>query len=150
MESAEKQLITVKARIKLPLEKVWQYWTAPQHIVKWHQASDDWHSPRAENDFREGGRFLYRMEARDGSVGFDFSGRYTSVQEYKQIDYTMDDNRTVKTSFSADESGTSIVETFEAENNNSPDVQRQGWQAILNNFKKYSESLSMNTAGDAL
>ena len=141
MESAGKQLITVKARIKLPLEKVWQYWSAPEHVVKWNHASDDWHTPRAENDLREDGRFLFRMEAKDGSRGFDFSGRYTRVKEYQQIDFTMDDNRTVAISFSEQSDSTEIVETFEAEATNPPEMQRQGWQAILNNFKKYSESM---------
>jgi len=141
MESAGKQLITVKARIKLPLEKVWQYWSAPEHVVKWNHASDDWHSPRAENDLREGGRFLYRMEARDGSAGFDFSGRYTRVKDYQQIDFTMDDNRTVAISFSEQNDSTEIVETFEAEATNPTEMQRQGWQSILDNFKKYSESM---------
>jgi len=141
MKAEEKQFITINTRINVPVEQVWQYWSDPGHVIKWNQASADWHTPRAENDLREGGRFLFRMEAKDGSVGFDFSGRYTRVLEYKQIDYTMDDDRTVKISFSAEDNGTSIVETFQAEESNPVEMQRQGWQSILDNFKKYAESL---------
>ena len=141
MKPEERQFITIKTKINVSIEQVWQYWSAPEHVVKWNQASDDWHSPRAENDLREGGRFLFRMEAKDGSMGFDFSGRYTRVQKHQQIDYTMDDDRTVKITFSKEKDGTAIVETFEAENSNPPEMQRQGWQSILDNFKKYAESL---------
>jgi len=139
MENTKKN-ITVEATIKSPVEKVWNTWTNPEHITKWNNASDDWHTPRAENDVRTGGRFLIRMEARDGSQGFDFGGVYDDVKINRHISYTMGDGRKVQVTFSGDDKQTKVVETFEAENTNSEELQRNGWQAILNNFKKYTES----------
>ena len=140
METQEKTIITVEGTINAPVKKVWEYWTRPEHITKWNNASDDWHSPRAENDLRPGGNFVYRMEARDGSMGFDFGGVYDAVRPDEYIEYTIGDGRKVKITFSAEGDRTKVVESFEAENENSVEMQRGGWQAILDNFKKYSEA----------
>jgi uncharacterized protein YndB with AHSA1/START domain len=132
--------ITVEALVNAPLEKVWNFWTNPTHIVKWNNASDDWHTPRAENDLRAGGKFLSRMEAKDGSVGFDFVGVYNKVLPNSLIEYTMEDGRAVKIEFADVNGNTKVTETFDAEIQNSAELQRSGWQAILNNFKKYTEN----------
>ena len=131
--------ITVETTIQAPVEKVWKYWTQPEHIINWSFASDDWHTPAAENDLREGGKFSSTMAAKDGSMSFDFGGVYTKVDEHKVIEYTLDDGRTVAITFSAEGGVTKIVETFEAETENAVEFQQAGWQAILNNFKKYTE-----------
>jgi uncharacterized protein YndB with AHSA1/START domain len=131
--------ITVEATIKAPVEKIWKYWTMPEHIKQWNKTSDDWHTPYAENDVRTGGKFLSRMEAKDKSVGFDFGGVYDEVKDHKLIAYTIGDGRKVKIIFSGDKNETKITETFEAENQNPVEMQRSGWQAILDNFKKYTE-----------
>ncbi len=133
--------ITVETSVHAPIEKVWECWTKPEHITKWNAASDDWHTPKAENDLREGGKFTSRMEAKDGSVGFDFGGTYTTVVEHEQIDYTMDDGRTVSVAFDGHGDHTHITEVFDPEAENAPEMQREGWQSIMNNFKKYVESL---------
>jgi uncharacterized protein YndB with AHSA1/START domain len=140
METIEKKSITVEATIKAPVEKVWKNWTEPKHITQWCQASEDWHAPHAENDLRNGGKFKTTMAAKDGSVSFDFGGSYTNVEQHKTIKYTMDDGRKVDVNFSGNGNETKVIETFEAETENSPEMQRQGWQAILDNFKKYTES----------
>ena len=133
--------ITVETNVHAPIEKVWDYFTNSKHIVQWNNASDDWHTPRAENDLRTGGNFLYRMEAKDGSFGFDFGGTYTSVEEHKYIEYTIGDGRKVKVSFNAvSNNQTHITENFEAENTHSLEMQRGGWQNILDNFKRYTEA----------
>jgi uncharacterized protein YndB with AHSA1/START domain len=132
--------ITIEAVVNRNSSDIWTLWTQPEHITKWNQASDDWHSPRAENDLRVGGRFLIRMEAKDGSMGFDFSGVYNEVIEHKKIYYTMDDGREVETLFSEENGETKIIITFDAENENPLEMQRDGWQAILNSFKKYAEA----------
>ena len=133
-------VITVENTVNAPVEKVWEFWTSPEHIIKWNNASDDWHTPRATNDLRVGGKFLSRMESKDGSMGFDFNGVYSEVKEHQLIAYTIEGGRKVRISFSAEEDGTKVVESFEAENENSTELQRGGWQAILDNFKKYVES----------
>jgi uncharacterized protein YndB with AHSA1/START domain len=140
----EKQatLITVAATVKAPVEKVWSFWSAPEHITQWNNASDDWHTPFAETDLRKGGKFKSRMEAKDGSFGFDFGGVYDAVKPNELIEYTMDDGRRVKVTFTESGNETHVSETFEAEMENSPEMQRGGWQAILDNFKKYTESKS--------
>jgi uncharacterized protein YndB with AHSA1/START domain len=140
METANKTQITVECTVKAPVEKTWNYWTAPEHITKWNSASDDWHTPRAENDLREGGKFTARMEAKDGSMGFDFGGVYDEVKKHQRIAYTLGDDRRVIVDFSGSGNETRVVETFDAENTNSVEVQRTGWQAIMDNFKKYVES----------
>ncbi|MCB0580984.1 MAG: VOC family protein [Phaeodactylibacter sp.] len=132
-------VITVQATVKAPLEKVWEMWTLPEHVIHWNFASDDWHSPRAENDLRPDGKFNYRMEARDGSMGFDFTGAYTAVKKNKNLEYTLDDGRQVQVHFSEVAGGTFVMENFEAERTHSAEMQKDGWQAILDNFKKYVE-----------
>ena len=139
MDTKEKTAITVEATINAPVEKVWKYFAEPEHITKWCQASDDWHAPDAENDLRKDGKFRTTMAARDGSVSFDFSGVYTDVRVNRHIAYTMDDGRTVQINFESDGDKTRVTETFEAESENPAEMQREGWQAILNNFKKYTE-----------
>lgn len=133
--------ITIGTLVRATPEKVWACWTEPQHIVRWNQASDDWHTTRAENDLRPGGKFLYRMEAKDGSFGFDFEGVYDEVVAQKLIKYTIVDGRKVSVEFISKDAGVEIVEAFEAEDENSPELQRQGWQAIIDNFRKYTELL---------
>jgi uncharacterized protein YndB with AHSA1/START domain len=140
METQEKTVITVENTINAPVEKVWEYWTKPEHITKWNNASDDWHSPRAENDARTGGKFSVRMEAKDGSMGFDFGGVYDEVRENEYIEYTMGDNRKVKVNFTQQGNSTKVVESFDAENTHSVELQRGGWQAILDSFKRYVET----------
>ena len=142
METTSKEKITIKATVNAPVSRVWEYWNNPSHITQWNYASDDWHSPRAENDLRAGGKFSARMEAKDGSFGFDFEGRYDDVKTNEYIAYTMSDDRKVEIHFKAVDNQTEITETFEAESENPVDMQREGWQAILDNFKKYAESLN--------
>jgi uncharacterized protein YndB with AHSA1/START domain len=132
--------ITIDASVNAPVEKVWKFWTGTGHITKWNSASDDWHSPYAENDLKAGGKFLSRMEAKDGSFGFDFGGIYDEVKTHELIAYTLGDGRKVKVTFSSEGNFTKIVESFEAESTNPVEMQRMGWQSILNNFKKYTES----------
>lgn len=131
--------ITVETSVDAPIEKIWRYWTEPEHIMRWNSASDDWHTPRAENDLSVGGTFNARMEAKDGSAGFDFEGTYTAVEENKKIEYVMDDGRRVSILFEKQDNGYRITETFDAEETNPLEMQRDGWQAILDNFKKYVE-----------
>lgn len=132
-------LITVISIVDAPVDKAWKTWTTPESITQWNHASDDWHCPRAENDLREGGRFTYRMEAKDGSMGFDFSGTYTKIIPNEVIAYKMDDGRIAQVLFSETDGATILAETFEAENQNPIDLQQQGWQAILENFKRLAE-----------
>lgn len=132
--------ITVQATINAPVKKVWDYWTDAKHIIHWNNASDNWHTPRAVNDLRVGGKFLSRMEARDGSMGFDFIGEYLDVKPHKFIEYELEDGRNVKITFKPDENFTTVTEVFEAETENTAELQQTGWQAILNNFKKYVEA----------
>lgn len=140
MDTQQKQVITVSATVNAPIEKVWEYFSKPEHIVQWNNASDDWHTPKAENDFRPGGSFLYRMEAKDASFGFDFGGTFNDVQEHRKIVYTIGDGRKVELDFSSEGEATNIVEKFEAESTHSLEMQKAGWQAILDNFKKYTET----------
>lgn len=140
METANKTVLTVQTKINAPVEKVWDYWTKPGHITKWCSPSDEWHTPRAENDVRVAGKFSSRMEAKDGSMGFDFSGVYDDVKENEYLEYTIDDGRKVYINFSADGDTTTVVEKFEAEEINPIEMQQGGWQAILDSFRKYTES----------
>ena len=140
METKNRTTVTVESTIKAPVEKVWKYWAGPEHITKWANASDDWHTPFAENDLREGGKFLSRMEAKDGSMGFDFGGVYDKVKQNELIEYTIGDGRKVIVHFTSNGNETKVIETFEAEDTNPIEMQRGGWQAILDNFKKYAES----------
>ncbi|WP_438444409.1 SRPBCC family protein [Gorillibacterium sp. sgz5001074] len=131
--------VTVQAIIQAPVEKVWRYWSEPAHITKWNQASETWHSPRAENDLRMGGKFLTRMEAKDGSMGFDFGGVYDEVKHHEQISYTMGDGRKVEITFIDQGENTKVMESFDAESTHSVEMQQAGWQAIMDNFKRYTE-----------
>lgn len=140
METSNPVTITVEALVHCPVEKVWDYWTEPKHITQWNQASDDWHTPFAENDLRAGGKFVSRMEAKDGSFGFDFGGVYDEVKLYENISYTLGDGRKVKIAFIRQADDTQIVESFEAEGTHPAEMQQAGWQAILDNFKKYAET----------
>lgn len=135
------QKITVEVIIDRAVEKVWELWNSPDHIVNWNHASDDWHTVRAENELRVGGRFFYRMEAKDKSFGFDFQAVYDRVEENRELTYTMIDDRCCKTIFDIMGESTKITTTFDSENENPIELQKAGWQAILNNFKKYAESI---------
>ena len=135
-----KSPITVETLIKAPLTKVWQYWNEPEHIKQWAFASDDWEAPSSANDLRVGGNFTTTMAAKDKSASFDFSGIYSAVEEHKLIEYDMADGRHVKIEFSELPEGVKVVETFDPETENSEELQRSGWQAILDNFKKHVEN----------
>jgi uncharacterized protein YndB with AHSA1/START domain len=141
METSKK--ITVETTVQAPVEKVWKYYTGTTHITNWNSASDDWHTPYAENDLRVGGKFLSRMEAKDGSFGFDFGGIYDDVILHEVIAYTLGDGRKVKCTFKGQENETEVIVTFDAETENSLELQQQGWQAILDNFKKYAEQTTI-------
>jgi uncharacterized protein YndB with AHSA1/START domain len=141
METTSKTLITVEAIIDAPVEKVWEFWTNPEHIMKWNNASSDWHTPKAENNLKIGGIFNYRMEAKDGSFGFDFEGVYNEIKPEQLITYTLGDGRKVSITFTSTNNQTMVKETFEAESINPIEMQKGGWQSILNNFKKHTEGL---------
>ncbi len=132
--------ITVETTVKAPVKKVWKQYTSPDHIVKWNSASDDWHTTKAENDLRAGGKFLSRMEAKDGSFGFDFEGVYDEVKVNERIAYTMTDGRKAEITFTDENNDTKMTVTFDAESENPVEMQQEGWQAILDNFKKYVEA----------
>ncbi len=140
MENKNYVSITIQASVKATMEKVWTYWTEPKHIIQWNAASDDWHTPRATNDLRVGGKFTSRMEAKDGSMGFDFEGVYEALEKHKLISYTMADGRKVSIQFVPKGDAVEVTETFDAEQMNPVDMQRAGWQAILDNFKRYTEN----------
>jgi uncharacterized protein YndB with AHSA1/START domain len=131
--------ITVEATINAPVEKVWKYWNEPEHITQWCFASDDWHAPSSTNDLRVGGKLNTRMEAKDGSMGFDMEVIYSAIEENKLIEYGMGD-RTVSIKFNGNGNTTTVSETFDAESENPIEMQRAGWQAILDNFKKHVEA----------
>lgn len=137
----EKKEITVFTTVNSDIKKVWELWNGPDHIIKWNTATDEWHTPRATNDLRKDGKFTARMEAKDGSAGFDFEGTYDEVVPHKLIKYTIADGRKVSVNFSSNGNGTDITETFEAEGTNPVEMQKNGWQAIMDNFKKYAESV---------
>lgn len=132
--------VTVEATISADTNKVWEYFTKPEHITKWNFANDDWHCPRAENDLHVGGKYSARMEAKDGSFGFDFDAVYDEVIDQKKLTYTMGDGRQATTTFEDLGGTTKVTTTFDAEGENDVEMQRAGWQAILDNFKKYAES----------
>ena len=129
--------ITVKVTVKAPIDLVWQKWITPTDICAWNAASDDWHTTRATVDLKVNGKFTSRMEAKDGSFGFDFSGTYTRIETSKLIAYRLEDNRNVSVRFSHQNGITTIEETFTAEEVHSTEQQREGWQAILDNFARY-------------
>ena len=135
--------VTLKSTILRPVNKVWEYFTQPEHITKWNFATEEWKCPSAESDFREGGNFNYRMEAKDGSFGFDFKGTFDEIREQELLKYHLDDGRNVEVVFNkTDESTTEIVLTFEPEKQNPAEMQRDGWNHILHNFEKYAEQHS--------
>ena len=129
-------MITVSVNISATLEKVWDFWTNPKHIVNWYFASPDWHCPKAENNLQLGKSFNYRMEAKDGSFGFDFEGEYTKIIDYQLIEYILGDDRIVITTFEKQENSIKITQKFDPETENTLELQQQGWQMILENFKK--------------
>ena len=132
--------IMVKATVNSPVAKVWEAWNTPGDIMQWNAADPSWHTPSSENDLRTGGKFKNRMEAKDGSFGFDFEGIYDQVELHQEITYTMSDGRKATTLFAEQDGKTNIQTTFDAETENDPELQKQGWQAILDNFVKYVES----------
>jgi uncharacterized protein YndB with AHSA1/START domain len=142
MITTTEKIISAEVIIDAPIDKVWQLWTDPKHIIRWNYASEDWHTTWAENDFRAGGRFLSRMESRDGKHGFDFTGEYKTIEPEKLIEYTLDDGRQVEVTFISNGQKTKIRELFEAELSNPKEMQQAGWQSILDNFKKYVEEES--------
>lgn len=137
MEQQARVRITLETTVPVSPELAWEYWTEPKHITQWNQASEDWHTPRAENDLRVGGRFSSRMESKDGKYGFDFGGVYDAVEPHRLLASMLDDGRKVIAAFESVPAGTRIVETFEAEGENSVEMQRQGWQAILDSYQRY-------------
>jgi uncharacterized protein YndB with AHSA1/START domain len=134
-------MITITTTLKVPLAKVWECWNEPKHITQWCFASEDWHAPSATNDLKEGSFFTTRMEAKDGSFGFDLKGIYDQITPHQIIRYHLDDGRNVEVLFSENEGTTTIIEKFDPENQNPHEMQQQGWQAILDNFKKYVEAI---------
>jgi uncharacterized protein YndB with AHSA1/START domain len=139
MDKRDKTILSIRATVNVPLARAWHFFTHPNHIVRWNGASDDWHCPQASNDLRVGGRFNYRMEARDASFAFDFEGTYTDVQPMKFIAYMMDDDRRVEISFEAKGGTTVVSEQFEAESTHPEEMQLAGWQAILDKYAAYTE-----------
>lgn len=137
--------ITIQTQVFAPIEVVWDCWISPEHITRWNAASDDWHTPSATSDFREGGSFLNRMEAKDGSFGFDLKGTFDRIILHRFISFTMEDDRKVEVEFESAGNQINITERFEAENTNPRDLQQAGWQAILTNFARYVNSLQENS-----
>lgn len=131
--------ITITTTVQRPIALVWDLWTKSNHIKRWNTASPDWHTTRVKNDLHVGGTFKYRMEAKDRSIGFDFEGTYTTLTRHKRIAFTLTDKRKIEVVFTTKENTTKITEHFEPENINSAETQQAGWQAILENFKKYAE-----------
>ncbi len=134
--------ITLTTEVKKPLKKVWDCFTLPKHITQWNFASPEWVCPTATNVLKTGGQFSWRMEAKDGSMGFDFSGTYLEIQPHRLLKYTIDDGREVSVKFEESHGAVLVTETFEPENQNDLEMQRQGWQAILDNFKKHAEKVA--------
>jgi len=132
--------IEVSALISVPVQKAWSIWINEEDIQIWNSASEDWHTPKAFNDFSLGGRFLWRMETKDGSIAFDFSGTYTDIELYSLIAYTIDDGRKVTVQFKRTDIGTKVIQHFQAENQNTLALQKEGWQSILSHFKQYAEN----------
>ena len=133
--------ITIETTVNAPIDRVWAAWSDPRAIEQWNAASHDWHTPRASVDLREGGQFSSRMEAKDGSMGFDFSGTYTRIEPQRLIEYAMGDTRTVRVECIPAGDAVTVRETFDAEDTHSAEQERQGWQAILDNFARHVESV---------
>ena len=136
-------MITVQSTINASMEKIWELWTAPEHVMKWNNASEDWHTPFAENDLKVGGKFKYTMASTDGTMRFDFEVVYTNVVNPSLIEYEMADGRKVKIVFEKDAEGIKVIESFDPETVNPEEMQKNGWQAILDNFKKYVENATL-------
>lgn len=134
------KIVTVENVINKQVEQVWEFWTTPEHITKWNFATPEWHCPTAENELKIGGKLKYRMAAKDGSMAIDYTATFKQITPNELIEYILDDGRCVSIKFSQQNGVTKIIESFEVEDENSIDMQRQGWQAILDNFKKYVES----------
>lgn len=132
--------ITVETTVNAPIEKVWHCWNEPNHVMQWNQADPSWHCPAASNDMRVGGKFNYTMAAKDGSMSFDFEGIYSEIKKHELIAYGLGDGRKVKVTFKANGDNTNVIETFDLETENTEELQRGGWQAILNSFKLHTES----------
>ncbi|MPT35260.1 MAG: activator of HSP90 ATPase [Flavobacterium sp.] len=132
--------ITINVTISADKDKVWNYYTQPEHITQWNFADPSWHCPKATNDMQVGGTYSARMEARDGSFGFEFEAIYNEISDGKHFSYTMPDSRQVTVTFHENDNATDLIITFDPENQNPIEMQQNGWQAILNNFKKYAES----------
>ena len=139
METKQRTIISVETTVHAPIYQIWEMWTTPEHITHWNYASEDWQTTFAQNDLRKGGKFLSRMEAKDRSAGFDFDGIYDEVKTNQLIEYTLSDGRKVRVVFTDKDEETKIVESFDTEDSNSVEMQRDGWQTILDNFKKYAE-----------
>ena len=133
------QKITVATTVRAPIEQVWRAYTTPADIQQWNAASDDWHTTAATVDLREGGAFSSRMEAKDGSMGFDFAGTYTTIEPHQRIEYRFGD-RAAQVTFTQGAEEVMVRVTFDAESEYPPDMQRKGWQAILDNFARHVES----------
>ncbi|QNM85107.1 SRPBCC domain-containing protein [Polaribacter pectinis] len=136
----ESKKVEIEAKVDKPIQKVWEFWTEPKHITNWNFASVDWHCPYAENDLKKGGKFSFTMASRDGKMSFDLGGTYDEVTENNQISSFLEDGRKVDTYFTAENNSTIVKTIFETENTNPIEMQKSGWQAILNNFKKYAEN----------
>lgn len=134
--------ITVSSKINAPANRVWETITEPSHITHWNFATPEWKCPKADNDLTEGGKFSYRMEAADGSEGFDFAGTYDTIIPNEKIVYHLDDSRKVEVTISEEEGETTVTQTFDPDKQAPLEMQQMGWQAILNNFKKYTEIYS--------
>ena len=139
MHTNLKDSISIETLVHKPIEIVWEMWTMPRHIIVWNTASEDWHTPQATSDLSAGGKFSYRMEAKDGSMGFDMAGVFDEVELHRSISYTMGDGRRVNVTFTDQGGNTLVKEEFEPESTNSHELQKSGWQSILNNFKEYAE-----------
>lgn len=139
----DSNVVTISTLVDAPIDTVWKFWTEPEHIKQWNHASDDWHTIEAENDLRVGGKFRSRMEAKDQSMGFDFEGVYEEVEVNELIQYRLEDARRVRILFTSEGDQTKVVEVFDAESMNPVEMQRQGWQAILDNFTRYANGKSV-------
>lgn len=132
--------ITVTTLVEASMEHVWECWTNPEHIMEWNHASDDWHCPAATNDLVTGGKFCYTMSANDGSVSFDYEGTYTDIVDYERIEYSLADDRHISVTFEKEGDQVRVTEVFDAEEENPIEMQQAGWQAILDNFRDYTEA----------
>jgi uncharacterized protein YndB with AHSA1/START domain len=141
MATVKRPIIEIETIVRRPVQQVWTLWTSPEHITQWNAASDEWYCPAAENEVREGGAFSWRMEAKDGSMGFDFAGTYQEVHPPLKLVSKLEDGREIVVEFTETDEGTHVNERFEADSPESLDMERAGWQAILDRFKRYAENL---------